>query len=213
MPLPFKSKPKQTFVEIGDEAIGTLHFPVKWGLTLNEQNLIDEATKNHKGYRKLVLDFADKILKTWETELDRIDVANAILHVVGILRGEHEHQVEVLTHISDKHEKALEKLITSIADEFKIRRGAYIQAAMQYRFDAEDWQIEWAWDIESCPEQGWSKPLAKAIYDQMEADSTGERNKDEEIVSDEDFKGFTPENVKKPQQEMQRELIGAGSSG
>lgn len=221
MPLPFKSKPKQTFVEIGDEAIGILHFPVKWGLTPNELQIVEEATKGNKGFRKIALELADKILSKWETDLERADVGNSVLRMIGVLSSDDEDDQavdkQVLEQITDKHSKALETAMTKMADEGRNRKNAYIQAAMVYRFGCPEWKAEWGSEVEKCTEPGWSKPLAQSVYEQMLKEEQGDRYGKDEIVSEEEFKGFTPENIKKPsqsqQEETQKELTGAASSG
>ena len=237
--LPFQSKPKQTYVEIGDDAIGTLHFPVKFGLTPNELNLVEEATKDHKGYTKSILELADKLLKKWKNDIteaefgfdvDKSDVGNSILRQINMLdlseemekRKEQEALDDfIAAKFGDKDSKALTDTLKAISEETDEIRNAYIQAAMMFRFDTPEWEFEWGVDTAKCPDKGWTKPLANAVYKQMrieeagpQYDDKGDRIRKGEIVSDEEFKGFTVENVKKPAEESnQKELTGVGSIG
>lgn len=140
MLLPYKTAPKPPTKTIGAADIGTLEFPVYYGLTVAEKQYIEEHTKDLPDIQAELINLADRIAtENEDLGLDTATIANRLSNGLNRIP-------ELQSLVAIKYRAEYDQLQKNSEKRNEGDRAAYVSALLIHRLGVEDWQPEYIHD-------------------------------------------------------------------
>ena len=189
MAIKFKKAPKQSYVEVGDESLGTVDVPVYYRLTQQEKDFVEKHMDGLHRQAVVLANFAKLIhsKRNIKDETEDEIVAFLIQSLAGVTT---RLDVWIELNLKKEHKQYLKDVVAHSDAVI----AAYAGAMIIYRLNDQEWRYEWGLASDESYPAYLSAPFLQSLFQFAINEKNGNRH-DNEIATDEEVKGF---DTKKP---------------